>query len=118
MGVEPHHARRIGAQSGQSSDGGVAISCEHDRQPIGFTGLAYRDGEHSHQLEPGLDLRVPGIPGQLRNFDVHLVARGAECFLQPAFEQRFRSRTHSSASVAGIVGDGEQLDVQRGRGNC
>jgi len=115
VGIEPCDSGGGGAKSGEHSDRRVAVTGENDGKPARFERFAHRAREHPHQLEARLDLRVPRITSQLRDFSVYAVTVLAECALQSSFEKSLRTRTHARAVISGIVGDRQQLKVHRGK---
>src|SRR2546423_2455280 len=97
--VEPRDTCRIGAEAGESPDGCIAVPSEHNGKATGLTRAANCASEHAHQLEAGLDLRVPEVRGKLRDFCVNGVTALAERALQPGFKEPYRAAAHPSAAI-------------------
>jgi hypothetical protein len=108
--IEPRHAQ-ISAKPGERSDGGVAVAGENDWKTAGFTRIEDGGREHPHQLEARLNLRVPRIGGQLRDFGMYAMAIVSECLLEAGREECFRAGAHSRPEITGIVRHREELDV-------
>ena len=96
--IEPRNAGGVSAQAGESADGGIAVSREHDGKSFGFARVTNTASEHPHQLEAGLDLSVPGVRGERRDLRVNGVTLSRRCATDGF--QKF-SAVHSCAAMRG-----------------
>ena len=111
MRIEPGDTGELGAEAGERARCSAAVSGENYRKSAGLPCIANRGGEHPHQLEAGLDLGVPRARRELGDAGANGVTVLTKRALQSGIEKSFRSSAHSGAAIAGIIGNGKELDL-------